>query len=304
MFEPLFARLVKKTQSPSTPKSLLWGYRQTDSSLLRYDICSDQAYQQAIKGVENIIHLASSLPSPFLGPQTDIYEPTIKSATSILHNALQDPSVRKLVIASSVFANSPFPPDSDKITAQSRVPDFSGPFDSMLAAYSMGKAAALDATDRFVKEKNPHFKVVNVFPGFVFGTDDRAMKTSDMPTGTNRLLLAILTGQNAEMPLPSGATHIYDAATLFLTGIEDDAPANIGASVPHVFDDAWTVAQKHFPEAVGDGRLSQGSQATVPVDWDSSQTEMDIQGFKFRTYEDMVVDKTTQYLELLANEKH
>ena len=62
---------------------------------------------------------------------------------------------------------------------------------------------------------------------------------------------------------------------------KDDAPANIGASVPHVFDDAWPVAQKHFPKAVTDGILSQGSQATIPVDWDSSQTEVDIKGFKF-----------------------
>lgn len=119
------------------------------------DICNDKAYEQAIRGVQNVIHLASPLPSPFLDPQTGIYEPTIKSATSILHNALQEPAVKKVVIASSVFANSPFPPTSDKITAQSRVPDVPGPFDSMMAAYSMGKAAALNATDSFVKEKNP-----------------------------------------------------------------------------------------------------------------------------------------------------
>ncbi|ETS81284.1 hypothetical protein PFICI_06286 [Pestalotiopsis fici W106-1] len=267
------------------------------------DICSDKAYQQAIKGIEYVIHLASPLPSPFLDPQTGIYEPNIKSATSILNNALEEPSIKKLVIASSVFANSPFPPDGKKITADSRIPDFPGPFDAMLPAYSMGKAGALNATDRFVKEKNPHFKVVNVFPGFVFGTDERALKSSDIFAGTNRILLAAVTGQNAEMAMPAGATHVYDAATLFLTGLQDDAPTNIGASVPQTFDDAWPIVQKHFPEAVSNGLLTRGSQPTAPVHWDSTQTEIDIKGFKFRTYEDMVVDTVAQYLDLLAKEK-
>lgn len=38
------------------------------------DIACDGAYDEAIKDVTYVIHLASPLPSPFLDPQTGIYE--------------------------------------------------------------------------------------------------------------------------------------------------------------------------------------------------------------------------------------
>ncbi|KAK7995272.1 hypothetical protein PG990_014045 [Apiospora arundinis] len=62
---------------------------------------------------------------------------------------------------------------------ESRLPDVPGPFDSMIPAYSAGKVGALNAAERFVKEHRPFFDVANVFSGFVFGTDDRALKVEE-----------------------------------------------------------------------------------------------------------------------------
>ncbi|KAJ5663657.1 hypothetical protein N7507_004388 [Penicillium longicatenatum] len=267
------------------------------------DITRDGAYDEAIKDVTYVIHLASPLPSPFLDPQTGIYEPNIKGVSTLLASAIKEPSVKKVVITSSVFANIPFPPNpSQEITAETRLPDLPGPFDSMLPAYSAGKIAALNFTDRFIKEKEPFFTVVNVFPGFVFGRDDRALEVLDLYAGTNRILLAAITGKSADSPLPAGATHVDDAAKVHLAGLKEGIAGNLGVTKVHDFNDAWKAVEKHFPEAVADGTFTQGNQPTVPVNWNAHQTEIDLE-FDFKTYEDMVVDVAGQYLELSGKNK-
>ncbi|KAI0901029.1 putative cinnamoyl-CoA reductase [Annulohypoxylon nitens] len=297
-------RSIEKAKTLSShPKIVALGKADKLSFVEVPDICAEGAYDQAIKGVTYVIHHASPLPSPFLDPQTGIYEPNIKSASTILNSALKEPSVKKVIITSSVFANSPFPPDPTKeITAESRVPDRPGPFTSMIPAYSSSKVAALNATDKFSKEKQPKFAIVNIFPGFLFGFDDRALSAQDVFGSTNRLLLSVITGNSSESPMPSGAGHVADVAKIHLLALKDGAAKNIGATVPHQFDDAWTVVQKRFPKAVADGVFTKGSQPTVPVNWNAHKTEVDL-GFNFKTYEDAVVEVAGQYLELSGKEK-
>ncbi|KAI0973507.1 putative cinnamoyl-CoA reductase [Xylaria arbuscula] len=267
------------------------------------DICDEKSYEDAIKGVTHVIHLASPIPSPFLDPLTGIYEPNVKSAKAMLQAALKSPSLKKLVITSSNYANTPFPLDlSRTITPDFRVPDVPGPFDSMVPAYWAGKIAALNATDLFIKNNNPNFNVVLVFPGWVFGRDDRALSAKDFSSGTNRVLLGIITGKEGPEPRPSGVVHVSDAAKLHILALEEGAPRNIGSSISHVFDEAWEIVAKHFPKNVESGVLTKGSQPTIPIVWDSSQTKSHF-NFKFQTWEDIVVDATSQYLELLAKEQ-
>ncbi|KAG9672067.1 cinnamyl-alcohol dehydrogenase, partial [Aureobasidium melanogenum] len=267
------------------------------------DLSIPGAYDQATKDATYIIHLSSPLPSPFLDPQTGIYEPTVKANENMLGAALQTPSLKKLVITSSVFGNMPFPPDpSNEITAETRQPDLQGPFGSMLPAYMGGKINALNATDRFVKTNKPSFEVVNVFPGFVFGPDDKALKVEDITAGTNRVLLPIFTGGSADSPMPSGVAHVYDVAKVHMLALKDGVPHNLGVTQPHEFDDAWTIIEKHFPKSVKEGVFIQGRQPTVPVNWNAHQTEVDL-GIKFKTYEDIVIDVANQYLEMSGKEK-
>ncbi|KAI1200980.1 putative cinnamoyl-CoA reductase [Nemania serpens] len=267
------------------------------------DICDPNAYDEAIKGVTHVIHLASPLPSPSLDPLTGIYEPNVNSVAAILKATLAASSLKKLVITSSVFGNSPFPPvPTQHITAESRVLNLPGPFDSIVSAYWGGKIAATNSIDAFAKENNPSFDLSVVFPGFVFGLDKRALKLEDFFASTNRVMLGVVTGQVADDAMPAGAIHVEDAAELHMLALKEGAPRNIGATVPHVFDEAWEFAEKHFPAAVKAGVFTKGSQPTIPVNWDASQTERDFD-FRFRTWEEMLVDGAGQYLELLGREK-
>ncbi|KAI1752075.1 putative cinnamoyl-CoA reductase [Xylaria castorea] len=266
------------------------------------DICDEKAYEEAIKGVTHVIHAGSPIPSPFLDPLTGIYEPNVKSAKAMLQAALKSPSLKKLVITSSQYGNTPFPPDlSQTIDADFRAPELPGPFDSIVPAYWASKIAATNATDLFIKDNNPSFDVVLVFPGWVFGRDDRALSVQDFFSGTNFVLFGVMTGRNDPEPRPSGVVHVSDTAKLHMLALQDGAPKNIGSSIPHVFDEAWDMVAKHFPKEVESGILTKGSQPTIPVLWDSSKTESHF-NFKFQSWEDIVLSATSQYLELLGNE--
>ncbi|KAI1174028.1 putative cinnamoyl-CoA reductase [Nemania sp. FL0916] len=268
-----------------------------------HDICDENAYEEAIKGVTHVIHLSSPLPSPELDLVTGIYEPSVKSATAILRAASGEPSLRKVVIATSAFGNIPFPPDlSQRITADSRVPNLPGPFDSMMTAYWAGKIAATNAIDAFSRDNHPSFDIVVTLPGFVFGRDQRALKVEDFASSTNKLMLGVITGGNSPAPLPAGAVHVDDVAKIHILALKEGAPRNLGCTAPHVFDEAWNIVLKHFPEAVKGGIFGKGSQATIPLKWDASQTELDLD-LKFKSWEDMVVDAVGQYLELMGQKK-
>lgn len=267
------------------------------------NLVQDDAFDQAMKDITYAIHIASPLPLPNRDPQADIFEPTIKGAANFLASAHKVPSVKRVVITSSIVANMPFPPDATmEITAESRVPDFAKPATEVFPAYWAAKVATMNATDKFVRETKPAFTVVNVIPGFVYGKNDKALDTKGLLTGSNRLILAILLGQSFDIPRLAGAAHVDDVAKVHLLALKDDVKGDFGVTAPVVYDDAFEIVKKHFPKAVEDGVFTQGHQPSQVINWNAAKTE-DVFQFKFKTYEDMVVDVAGQYLEFSGKEK-
>ncbi|KAK7985666.1 hypothetical protein PG988_003288 [Apiospora saccharicola] len=280
----------------SHPKILALGVVPEKLSLVEVpDIRREGAYDEAIKGVRYVIHSASPLPSPLLDPNTGIYEPTVKSVWTMLHSALlKAPSLKRLIITSSIVGNTAYPPGSAQgveTTAQSRVPDTPGPFESVGPAYGAAKVAALNSIDRFIRNERPPFAVVKLIPGLVLGRDERALRADDLRAGSNFFLLDLLTGTSAEHPLPSAVADVSDVAKVHLIALKEEE-----------FNDAWDLVQKHFPKAVADGVFRQGDQPTMPFNWDARPTEVEM-GFSFKRYEEMVLDVAGQYLELSGIEK-
>lgn len=165
-----------------------------------------------------------------------MYEPNRKSVQAILYAAAKSPSLKKLVITSSTYGNSPFPRDlSRTIDADVRVPEIPGPFKTGVSAYWASKIAVTNAVDKFTEESNPKFDIVLIFPGWVFGRDDRALSLQDFYNSTNMVLLGVLTGRDDPEPRPAGVVDVSDTAKLHILALEDGAPRNIGSSTPHEF---------------------------------------------------------------------
>ncbi|THV48369.1 hypothetical protein BGAL_0252g00010 [Botrytis galanthina] len=269
------------------------------------DILHKDAYVMALKDVTYAIHIASPIPLPFRDPQTDIIDPTVQGSANILEAALKTPSLRRIVLTSSIVANMPFPhvtEDPPFITANSRVPDIEGQTKDVFSAYCAAKIATLNATDAFVEEHKPHFDVVKVFPGFVYGRDQRATDINSLMSGSNRLVLAILLGQTFDQPRLAGAAHVDDVAKVHVLALDKKLAGthDLGVTAPMVYEDAFEIVKKHFPKEVEKGVFKQGGQPSLQINWNAEKTE-ELFELKFKTYEDMVLDITRQYLEFSGN---
>ena len=63
------------------------------------------------------------------------------------------------------------------------------------AAYFASKTLALDATEKFLEEKKPHFSIVNIMPGFILGRNELVKVADDLLNGTNVVVLGPVLGQ-------------------------------------------------------------------------------------------------------------
>lgn len=315
---------VKRLSSNPAIEKLSPGERL--SFIIVPNICADGAYDAALKGVSHVIHVGAPVPVPGKDPETEIYEPILKCIQGLLMSALHTPTVQRVVITSSIVANLPPAPPftsvtdtaSGPATAASRIqlnivspPKFTNVFE----AYHIGKINALNAADAFSRLYSPHFSIAHVVPGYVFGRNELATNATMLCTesSSDNLLLAALTGTVLPAPIHGSAAHIDDVAYVHLralllepsassSGSSFSPKQDFGVSIPVVYDDAFDYVAAHFPKAVSDGVFSRGQLPTLPVAWDSSETETALE-IKFRSFESAVVDLAGQYLDLLGKEK-
>jgi nucleoside-diphosphate-sugar epimerase len=247
--------------------------------------------------------------------------PAIHGTTSILNSALKYPSVRRVVITSSVVAilsdADASTGSSTPISSSSRVdPLPAAPFSNYTAAsaYRASKALSLDATDRFVAEKKPHFAVVNVMPGYVIGRNELITDAKSLVSGSNALVLPIVLGSESQPgKRPLMLTHVSEVARVEIESLDENKVAvNAGESKSFLldggsasngvdFDDAKEVVRKAYPQAVKEGKLKLGGGiGSAKLNIESAET---VRVFgEMRSYECAVESVVGQYLELLGKE--
>ena len=280
------------------------------------DMAIPGAYDEAVKGVNYIIHVASPIPT-FGGPnppEKDEYEayfvkPAIAGDMGMLQSAAKEPSVKRIVLTSSVVAIIPFEyflgnGDLDRVfTSADRIPFDEGPWDFEFQAYSAGKAAALNAAEAFVREKKPHFDLIPIIPGWIFGRNELITRAEDMKSeSTNSVLLAFLTG--LQNPVPYGGELVLgqDVAKLHVLALSPAIEGNRAflASVVAKWEDAHDVLKQRYAHAVAEGKLSlDGKQDTIDIKVPGTETEKAF-GFNFQPFETMVTEVADQFLELSA----
>lgn len=233
--------------------------------------------------------------------------PAIHGTTSILNSALLTSSVRRIVITSSLVAVMPDSAltngDATIIyTSSSRVhPLPTAPWGNFASVYRAAKQLALDATDRFIKEKNPGFTVVNVMPGYVIGRNELINDADSLISGSNALILSIVKGLKSPGARPGTVTDIRDVVQIQVGSLDETKVVGNRSfllDIGHVvFDDANDIARRAFPEAVESGVLPLGG-SIKPV-WQSADVTETLKVFgPLKSYEDMVVSVVGQYVDL------
>lgn len=267
------------------------------------DFAIEGAWDKDIQDVEFIIHVASPLPLPFLDPGKDIFQPSVKANDNLLKAVLGAPKLKRLILTSSIVATMPLPPRGPgPYNAAGSVPTPSEPFANVYDAYQGSKIHLINSSRELVERHHPTFDVINVVPGYVFGRNKSATTAQGMFTSSNALLLMLLKGRVFSGTRTAGAAHLDDVTKVHVKMLDLSVPGNTsyGVSINMQYNDAISIAKKHFPDAFEKGVFTdKGDQPSETVQWDASETEEAL-SVRFKGYEQMVVDVVSQYLELLA----
>jgi nucleoside-diphosphate-sugar epimerase len=267
------------------------------SFVLVPDIEQENAYDEAVKGVDYILHIASPLAKQTNDFEKDIIQPAIRGTLNMLNSALKEPSITRVVITSSALAINPSTPKT--FTADNIEPDPSGPYADPFSAYGASKKLAYNRTLEWIQQTQPHFNVVHILPTFVFGPNDLAKSRAEMVAGSNAVMLGrVLAGDNGGLPII--ACHVDDVAVVHVKALQVEGNRSFGVNYAvekYQWEDAKELVRKEFPKAVEDGVFKLGGHfGSVPVDFDASATEKEF-GIEFKSFETAVRDLVKRYLE-------
>jgi nucleoside-diphosphate-sugar epimerase len=276
------------------------------------DLATPGAYDDAVRGVDYIIHLASSMvmkgeinPAEY----TKFFVDTaVAGVASILSAASLAPSVKRVIFTSSTSAMLPwsaFTDGSNEIfNEDSRTPFPVGPYANDFQAYNAGKIAQLEVTKFWVTKHNSHFDVVNVAPAYVIGRSELITDPKDILLGTNSTALAAVFGKKAPIPNASITAHLDDVALLHIKALDTRVPSNslwlavCGETDTMMWNDALAYAAKRYPKAIEACAFpNDGDQPTLRVVIDSSRTRkfFDVE---FKGFEEQVTSMLDHFLKL------
>jgi nucleoside-diphosphate-sugar epimerase len=310
---------VRNTEKSETLARALASKIGQDDSRLTYaivpDLTAPGAYDEAVKDVQYIIHVASPTPSPNISPdqyEEALIDPAVKGTLGILESARNAPGVRRIVITSSIAAIIPFQAlanGSDEVfTAESRIasPD-TATLHHLFQAYAASKSRALNVAEAWVKNEHPSFDVVHVLPSYVMGRDESLTSRKSLRSqGTNKHIMYVALGETTSQAVVSATVHVDDVARVHVGALNPEIPGNTSYVVtshssPSTFngnnyDDIRQMVAKNFPEAVAAGTLpGNGRQPFNVLRFDASVTEEKF-GFTHLSFEEQVKDVIWQYL--------
>lgn len=252
------------------------------------DMTAVSAYDDAVRGVDFIIHAAApvhtgedSTPSKEL--LEDIFvTASVNGNLGLLKSANEKgKTVRRIVMTSSTVAIAPtevYVTDTKEREVirgpENRVAVPAPPYDSELQAYCASKAAALNASEAFMRNNATSFDLISIMPSWIFGKDELLTSTRDMRTSsTNVLLNSLLTGNQGEA-LIGNVVLCSDVARAHVRALDSDIDGNQSflLNTEGKWEDKIPIVKKNFPETFKSGLFREsGPQPTIPLRWDSSK---------------------------------
>lgn len=278
------------------------------------DFLAPGAFDKAMQDVRYAVHVASPMPTKGSVPPEKHVEyfvtPAVGATLTVLESAKKVGSVEKVVITSSILANVPpavlfgLEKSEEKFGADSpRIPDLKPPFSSPMQAYAASKYAALNATEAWVRENEPKFSVVGVFPGYVFGRDAWARETKDLLGTTNGLLLRPITGgaDESKPDLPQWAS-LDDVAEVHVRALDSKISGHEGftVAVQGRWEGVPTIVMEGFKREIEEGLIPENmrSMGTLEIGINNEKTEKML-GRRLRGAEEVVREVVGQYVELV-----
>ena len=276
------------------------------------DIVTEEAYYEAVKGVDYVIHLASPTTDFKTMPDEDSYDemfiqPAVQGTMNMIKAVSKySPTTKRIVITASIVSTLKwshiFTETGTVFNERSRTESVGGPFDGPFSAYGAGKVAALNATEEYIRTQNLHFDVNHIAPSFTIGKNELATTRADILGGTNAAALQHVLGSNSG-PTPSTSVFIDDVARMHVLALDPKISGGqffLGVSEGSNtrWEDALEIVKKHFPAAVENGTYPlSGKNPTKRLLYDNEYTK-EILGITFASFEEQVKSVAEHYLEL------
>ncbi|TKA65418.1 hypothetical protein B0A55_09751 [Friedmanniomyces simplex] len=284
------------------------------------NILAQGAFDEAVKGVKYILHVASPLTTGITMDddlEAKIIRPAVYGTLGLFGSAKKESSVKRIVVTSSMVTIPPIAvltgqqPTEQVFKPEDRAHDVPGPYPAVIAAYVQSKIAALKEGEAWVVKHKPQFDVIHILPAFVGGRNDLAQNVEQLCTGTNFYFLAPVLGQEAtEAAGPRVANYIDvdDVAKAHVKSLNEEVAGDQSFLLTNKGDDmkwndAKEIAAKHFPDAVKSGLLPNDGDISpyMVIYSDISKTEETFG--RIKSFEESVKAVVGQYLELKEKAK-
>ncbi|KAJ9221648.1 hypothetical protein DTO027B5_6369 [Paecilomyces variotii] len=280
------------------------------------DMAVPDAFDEAVKGVEGIIHTATPFQIQVEDNERDLLRPAIDGTVNILRSAKKfAPQVRRVVIISSFAAIGDFSkgnrpgytyteadwnPMSYEEAAKKETPG--------ALAYCAAKALAERSAWDFIKNEKPNFDLVTLCPPMVYGPNINATTDlSKLNTSSADIYQLMAPGRKPtdEMPQTSfwSWVDVRDVALAHLRAYEIPEAGNqrfFLCNGNFSYQMMCDILRENIPELrdrVPIGKPGSGFGGVELYKTDASKAEK-VLGIKFRPLEVPVVDAARSFLEL------
>ncbi|KAE8333976.1 hypothetical protein BDV39DRAFT_212000 [Aspergillus sergii] len=294
------ARLaIRREEQADKLRRIFADYEKQLEFVIVPDITVSGCFDEALQGVEYVLHLASPLPKPGSG---DLVTPARRGTVAILESAAKVPSIKKVVVTGSVLSLVSLGELKDGLVVrEDNEINYTLPADSTIstlppmAQYHASKLAAHKATLDFHSTNSPAFDIITLHPVFVYGRS-LVQETADQLSGSCGTLFQSLFSETPSFPQFNGV-HVDDVADAHVKVLDDGVKgfrSYLLAAEVRSWGDVRRFLEGRYP-GVGFGLKSGGDEVGYSVDAGRAEREL---GIVFRGLESMVGDVVDQQFEL------
>ncbi|KAI8577982.1 hypothetical protein K450DRAFT_249352 [Umbelopsis ramanniana AG] len=270
------------------------------------DLQQAGVFDDAVKDVEAIAHVASPVIFSAKDPFADVINPAVKGTLSLLNSAHKyGKHVKHVVVTSSVASIMDPNKPSDYVYSEAdwndeaiktiqrqveRGDTFEGPI-----AYRASKNEAERAIWKFRDENQPSFTLATILPSFVFGAILPPPTTTQAvdATSTPKALINYYTGESQDPTFSTGSSsfvNVVDVAVAHVLALQNAQKTNgqryITSQGAFTNQEVVDILRREYPDRqniIAKGEPGKYKRPTVTVDGSKVTRELGLQYTDFET---------------------
>jgi len=275
------------------------------------DVQTPGGFDEAVKGVDGVIHTASPFVTQVEDNERDLLNPAIKGTTEIL-SAIQkhNPKVKRVVITSSFAslfdASKGLRPgytyteeDWNPVTYEeaSRKDTDGG------VAYSASKTLAEKAAFEFVKKNKPNFSISTICPPMVYGPAAHSISSLDKLNTSSADIYRLINGSEKTVPETTffAFADVRDVGEAHARAYESEKAAGqryFVNSGGYTYQNICDIVRKDFPELrdlTPEGTPGAPFPNVYKVSNEKIKKEL---GMTVRTLEECIHDQVAEFIAI------